>query len=53
MPSMRSATVSSHTTASSPRPHVLYTILVTLPEVGTRRIERRYSEVRIIASVAG
>lgn len=53
MPSMRSAAISSHTTASSPRPHVLYTILVTLPDAGTRRIQRRYSEVRTIAIIAG
>ncbi|KZP30284.1 glycoside hydrolase family 18 protein [Athelia psychrophila] len=41
---MRSASISNHTTASSPRPHVLYNILVTLPDAGTRRIQRRYSE---------
>lgn len=38
------AVIDSHTTASFPRPHVLYTIVVKTSTGGSQRVQRRYSE---------
>ena len=45
------ASVVGHTTASSPRPHILYTIEVKTTDGKTSNALKRYSEVRVLFSL--
>jgi len=42
-----SVAIDKHTTASTPRPHILYSIKVTQNDGTEREVLRRYSEVHI------
>ena len=46
-----SATVVGHTTASSPRPHILYTVQVKTTDGKTSSISKRYSDVSTLQLV--
>src|ERR1700733_11946232 len=39
--------IDGHTTTSAPHPHILYNIQSTSADGETRRVSRRYSEVRV------
>lgn len=41
-----SVAITSHTTSSTPRPHVLYVVTVVRDDNTTTTVARRYSEVR-------
>ena len=38
--------IDGHTTTSAPHPHILYNVQSTSADGETRRVSRRYSEVR-------
>lgn len=40
------AQIDNHTTASTPRPHVLYSVQVTRPDGQSFSLQKRYSDVR-------
>lgn len=46
MASISGVAIDKHTTASDPRPHILYVIQVNLTDGTSREVLRRYSDAR-------